>query len=206
MSHTITRFIQKHLTKLQYSLSFRFSSLTLGWKISLWAMIVCWISLFFPWIIFISTWDIDEISSKISSTHSFSPLIGNSWLFIALWLIVWFFFLFSSSKKNILYSATSLSYKIYNVLFIIAIFILYTTLHSLLIIKWLQVFSSNITYSNWLVLCITWSIILIFWSLKLRNDSKKDIVWAYIHTSEKNNLKMKNDKIDEWKNNMKLPF
>ena len=206
MSHPSIRFFQKHLTEIQKSLSFKLSGLTTGWKISLWGIIICCISLCIPWIVFVSTWDIEEISSKISSTHSFSALIGNSWLFVLLWLIISLFFLFSSSKKDTLYSATSLSYRIHSLLFWVAIFTLYSAIHSLLIIKWLQTFSSNITYWKWLILCITWSIILLFWAVRLKNDSKKDIVWAYIHSTEKNNTKTKEGIIDDWRDNMKLPF
>jgi len=206
MKQISSRSIKTYLYKIQKIIAYKISSLQVWGKISLFGIFICCVSLFFPWVIFTWNSDIDQISRSVESATSFSALVWNSWFFITLSLGISLFSLFSYTTKKKIHSLTTLSYKVHTILILISCIILYTSIHSLLMIGWLQTFASNIIYGKWIILCITGSFILLIWGLKLRKDIKNNTAGIYINDTKDIHSTPINEKNDEVKDNMKLPF
>lgn len=87
-----------------------------------------------------------------------------------------------------------------------SIFIFYTSIHSILVILWLQTFTQNVSYDSWVILAITWSIIILIWSVQIKRDTKKNTAWVYLNKQQDSEQRNIEGHQEEVKNNMKLPF
>lgn len=205
MKQSTTRFFQKHITQIRDFFIFKLQAQSPWEKISLWALVICTISLFIPWIQFISRWD-TELSPTISMSNSFSWVIGNSGFFIALGICIGLFFIFSTNNKEKIHSIIPVSRKVHNVIFCLSLYIITLCLHTIFMIIGLQTFAANVVYGKWVILCLTWSFILLFGALQIKKDIVKNKKGTYINDSSWWNIMESSDETDEKKNNMKLPF
>lgn len=198
----ILRLIQKKLTYIYEKIYFKTSHITPGGKVTLVGIILCFISLFMPWISTLGNLSTNT-TSNFWTASSFSGLIWNVGFFILFALIVVSFWVFSIEKKEKLHFLSLMRFNDRVSALIGSIFIFIMSLHSFLLISWLQYFSMNILYGQWIILCITWSIIIWIWAYIMKNEYRKNIKGSYIselrpwaHSEQQ----------EEEKNNMKLPF
>ncbi len=194
--------IRKRLHQMKKLIIFKFSHISFWGKISLlWAWI-CFISLFFPWVsshwTIISSWDL-----QIESFVSFSNVLWRVGFFIIITLLIIIFSIFSIQKKEKLRYLSLIHISEYLSLISGSIFIFLLSIHSFLLISWLQLFSSNIIYGKWIILCITWSLVIFSWALLVKQEQRKNTKWSYINDNKTNPLHMWTHKE---KDNMKLPF
>lgn len=206
MKKTTTRFAQKHLYNIQKYISYKFSTLWVWGKICFAWIIICFISLFTPWLVQIQGSSVWSVNINIWNTYSFSYIVWNVGLFILLCIWVSLFSLFSQKNKQKISSLTNQNLKTETLLCVMALFIFFISLHALFSIKWLQVFSSNLVYGKWVILSLTWSLVFIFWAIKYKSDARKNILWVYATNREKNEQQSNGEESQEIKNNMKLPF
>lgn len=196
------RFIQKRILHFQKVVIFKTSHISPGGKIALFGSLICFISLFFPWMeslgSIIPSWD-----SQINSFNSFSSVLGRTGFFILISLIIVSFSIFSIRKKEKLRYFSLLSVSEYMCTSFGSIFIFLLSLQSFFLSSGLQLFSSNIIYWKGIILSITWAIIIFFWSIVIKKEYRINIKWSYI-----SDTKWSPDipQEAEQKNNMKLPF
>ncbi len=172
----------------------KFKSLNLSFSkqmVLLWT-IICFISLFLPWIKDVKndiTWD------------SFYSLSWNIGFLLIIILILPIFTIFSTSYKEKLKLYSDLSLKNHFIIITSWFFILSFSIITLSFINWLNTFFENIVYWNWIVLCMTsWIIILIWWFIIRKEFYKNnsEIILNKLNKERENNK--------EEKDNMKLPF
>ena len=199
---SISRNVQKFIYTKKQRISFKAAYLTNGSKIILFWIIICGVSLFLPWVTSmggITAWSWSE-------SQSFSSF---SWV---LWRVgVLIFFLLSCMSFSILSIAKKEKIRFFLLMNISdtllclcsSLIIFFLCIQSYLFIGWLQIFSSNILYGKWIILCMTGAIILFIGSIIIRQEYRKNIKWSYI--SELSEPE-KNQDTTESKDNMKLPF
>ncbi len=196
------RLAQKYLQTGQEKLKFSLAHITLWGKITIFWIIVCFISLFLPWIssvgVIVSTQE-----SSISSFSSVSSLVGYSGIFIFATLALMVFWLFSIHKKQKFYALSLIHISAQAVCFWGAIFIMVLCLHSFFVINGLQFFSGNIVYGSGLILCMTGAIIICGGAVQILKENKKNSKWSYVSEIDANEFQKHKR---EEKSNMKLPF
>lgn len=205
MKQSTIRFFQKHIMQIMDFIKFKVSTLTIGEKISLWALMICSFSLFIPWIRFISNWD-STLSPELSINNSFSSIIWNSGVFIGFGICLGLFFLFSTKNREKIHSLIPVSRKVHNIIFYIALYIITISLHTIFMIIWLQTFAANIVYWKWIILCLTGGIILLFWALQIKKDISKSKKWTYLNEAYNSHSLWDSQESEDKRNNMKLPF
>jgi hypothetical protein len=134
---------------------------------------------------------------------SFSALLGRIGFFILITLMLIAFSIFSIQKKEKFRYFSLIHISDYISLLAWWAFIFLLSVHSFFLVWGLQLFSSNIIYGKGIVLCITWSLVILSGALIMKQEYRKNIKWSYI-----------NDIKASWqqglenteKNNMKLPF
>lgn len=196
------RFFQKHMTKIREQIVFKTSHISFGWKVILFWVWICFLSLLFPWI----TIDEDVIScglTTLPSNSSFSAILWHVWALI--WFVLAFitFCIFSIQRKEKFHFFSTLQLSDQYSSLYGSLFIFFISLHSFFVVKGLKLFSVHIHHGQGIILCITWAIVIFAWSILLRKEYRKNIKWSYfseIHGEEKR------EQSDEVKNNMKLPF
>ena len=180
--------------KLNYFIkNFKFKSLNLSFSkqiVLLWT-IICFISLFLPWIKDIEKW---------LSWDSFYSLSWNIGFLLSIILIIPIFTIFSTSYKEKIKLYSDLSLKNHFLIITSGIFILSFSIISLSFINWLQTFFKNIIYWNWIILCMTSWIIILIWWLFIRKEYYKNNSEIIL-----NKLNQNRKEINK-KDNMKLPF
>lgn len=198
----ISRKVQKYLQSTYEQVSFRNAYLTLGSKLVLIALCIIAISLFLPWM---------SSTESISSTGNMNSL--SLWSFsLQLWYVGFFVLsLLILSSFSIL--STVRKEKIRFFIFIqisdilcclgssIIIFIL--CLQSYFYVHGLQMFSANIFYGKWLILCLSGTLVMFTGSLIMRSEYRRNVKGSYIHEQSARNYW---EFSEETKNNMKLPF
>ncbi len=205
MSHKskkITRFLQKHTLYIMEQIRFKTAHITQGGKITLIGTFICFFSLFQPWIDALES----IVSSRVSpivSVSSFSWLVWYVGVFILLTLGLIIFSLFSIRKKEKFHFFSLIHIYDDVCAFYGSLFMIILCLQTFLFIGGLQVFSWNILYGKWIMLCITWSVIMLFWSFLLKKEHRKNIKGSYMSELRGND---KSRSGEEEKNNMKLPF
>jgi hypothetical protein len=179
MNKKIWYSIRKSLHLLRKLVIFKSSHISFGGKIWLLWVLICFISLFFPWVS--SLWAIISSGNlQIHSFISFSSVLWRIGFFISLTLVIIVFSLFSIQKKekfhyfSLIHLSDSLS------LIIWSIFIFIVSVHSFLLISGLQLFSSNIVYGKGITLCITWSLVMFFGALIMKQEHGKNTKWSYV--------------------------
>lgn len=202
MNKNISRFLQKKLLSMKQIFIFKTSHISLWWKIALFWVSICFISLFFPWVsspgIIISSWE-----TQIDSFIGFSKLLGRVWFFIFLALIIVLFSIFSIRQKEKFRYFSMVQISDHMCVLMSSIFIFLLSIQSFLLIWWLQIFASNISHGKWIILSITWAMIMFFSSFIIQQEYRKNIKWSYVSDAESKRITLINE---EKKNNMKLPF
>ena len=202
MNTNTLRFMQKKIVKLQENILFKTSHISFGWKLALFGIIICFISLFMPW--WGAFWNIiDSENIENYSFNSFSSVMGYVGYFVLLWLCLMFFAITSIKKKQKLKYFSLIEIRDYSSCIITSIVIFLTSLHSFFITTGLTLFSSNITYWNGIILCMTGSIVVFIWGIVIRWEHRMNIKWSYINDTHKTNQE---SVFKEQKDNMKLPF
>ena len=182
------RKLKNLLVKIKNLFKFKINNFNIYKKAILIASITWIISLFISWF---SVWIEDKINYNWFNNITFL----NSFLIIILFILE-LFFLISSNKKEYIKLITKINLKDWKIFVSINSIIFLLSLISLFNIYWLNTFYSNIIIWKWIILLISTSVILIFSSLKLKNET--NIEQIIINES-------KNTKINE-DNNMKLPI
>jgi len=196
------RFLQKLLLHLRENIIFKTSHISLWGKITLFWVFLCMISLFINW--GWTFWNIID-ARNVENIHfnSFSLVMWYIWYFIFIWLLIISFAICSIKKKQKFKYLSLIEIRDYSSAIIIALMIFLSTLHSYFLTKWLQLFSSNISHWNWVILCMTGAIIIFIWGVWIRWEHRSNIKWSYINNTSKYSWEKD---ISETKNNMKLPF
>jgi len=202
MNTQTLRFFQKKIQSLQEKIIFKTSHISTWGKLSLFWVFICFVSLFISW--GWSFWNtISSENVKIYDFSSFSPIMWYIGFFILSWISLAAFSISSIQKKQKFKYFSLLELRDYSCTIIVGLIVFLWTLHSFFIIIWLKIFSSNITHSNGIILCMTWSIIMIIWGIVIRKEYRMNIKWSYINDSERSpHFSEHKDK----KGNMKLPF
>ena len=200
--HEMLRMIQRYMHFWWKQLSFKAAHITLWWKLALFGICIWIISLFFPWV---SSFDgiANGWQTQLKSFLSFSILLWYVGFFIFLALVVSAFAIFSIQAKEKLHFFSYIQLSDHNSGILSSCFIFILCLHSFFLIRWLQVFSANVLYGEWIILCITGSIIMFTWSIMMKNENRRNMRWSYsseAHTRDQNEV---HEKV---KDNMKLPF
>lgn len=200
--HELIRSVQRYVHFSRKHLSFKAAHITIWGKIALFGIFICCISLFFPWV---SSFDgiSDWWPSRLKSFLSFSILLGYIWFFILIALIVSIFAIFSIQRKEKLHFFTHIQLSDHNSWILSAVFIFLMCFHSFFLIRGLQIFSANVLYWEWIILCITGSIIMFIWSIMMKKEYRKNLRWSY---SSEAHIQDQNELIDQGQDNMKLPF
>ena len=196
------RFIQKKILKLQEKIIFKTSHIGTWWKLALFWVILCFFSLFISW--GGAFWNIvDSENIENFSFNSFSSVMWFIWYFILIWLALVSFAICSIKKKQKLKYFSLIEVRDYSSSITTAIVIFFASLHSFFITKWLQLFSSNITHSQGIILCMTGSIIIFLWGIAIRSEYRMNTKWSYINDTGR---VPQEAQYKEKKDNMKLPF
>lgn len=188
--HTKNKIISK-LNDLLNNINFKTINLTFSKKITILWSIIWYISLFLPWII-------DSNESK--SWNSFNSLSWNIWFLLIIILALPIFVIFSTNYKEKIKLYSDLSVKNHFIIITSGFFVLSFSIIILSFANWLQTFFEKTTYWNWVILSMTWwLIILIGWFMirtEYHNNSSEIIL---------NKLNQDREEAKE-KDNMKLPF
>jgi hypothetical protein len=193
----ITRKVQKYFLKIRDKIHFILSHMSLGSKFALFALSICFISLFFSW------FEVSDIQIPIWVTNnSFSSLIWNIWYFYLFLILFNSFHILSIKKRKQLRNISGMYISNTQLSCITSLIIFFSCIHIYLLIWGLNFFSSNITHWNGLILCITGALLLGISVYFLKNEEKKSLSGTYIHHS-KDSFPMQKDQQSE--TNMKLP-
>ncbi len=198
----IIRIIQKHFSNFQEQLKFKTAHITNGWKISILGLILCYISLFLTWI-YSNVSIVSSGSTQIKSVSSFGALVGYTWFFLFILLTFIAFSIFSIRKKEKFHSFSLIHIYDFAAWFYGSIIIIILCIQSLFYMRGLQTFSSDVMYWKWVILCITWAIVVLMGSLMLKNEYRKNIKWSFM-SELKNSENLRST--ESSKDNMKLPF
>jgi len=197
MHKNIKRRLQKVLLNTSNFFKYKILNMSFWEKIIFGGLLICYISLFFPWID--SIWDTQNIIT--TWVHPFTLILWRVWYFL-LWIIV-----FTSIVIFKTPSSSLSDYLVKNTISKIFIFswgaIFLLSLQTLFFIQWIQIFSSEIVYEKGAILSLTGASITIIWGLILRkekiNNNQTGIIRDHKIDSEILDSK-------DVKNNMKLPF
>lgn len=197
-----SRSIRRFLYFWKRATKFKLSYASNGEKIGFFGIIICFLSLFFPWI---SSLDgiAGDINGSVESFWAFSKILGFTWVFIFLTLLVVGFSIFSIRRKERLRFFSLVHISEYSSCLIWSLFISILCIQKFFLISWLQVFSSNILYGKWIILCLTWSFFILIAAIIIKTEYRKKVHGSYIYEErELRNI----ENTPEDKNNMKLPF
>jgi len=196
------RFLQKKILHIQKKIVFKTSHISSWWKLTLFWVLLCFISLFISW--GGAFWNIvDAENIENFRFNSFSSVLWYIGYFILGWLGLISFSIASIKKKQKLKYFSLIEIRDYSASIISSIVIFLATLHSFFITIWLQLFSSNITHASWIILCMTGSIIIFIWGIVIKWEYRMNIKWSYINSAGKS---PQESEFKDKKDNMKLPF
>lgn len=191
---TIKRKINKLTHRLKSKVDMSLGHLSTGNKVSLFALLLIFISLWMSWV---------YLSEDQLQKNSFSTLLGYNGYFIS--LLLWFvaFQIVSIKRKHKLQYISGFSFQNSHIIFFAAFLVFTSCIQSYFHIGSLSVFTSNIEYQNGIILCMTGSIILFVSSLIVSKEEKKELSGSYIFIN-KNNPELGSRKSKE--ENMTLPI
>ena len=178
-----------------YIFNLKFKSLNLNFSkqlVLLWSIL--WIiSLFMSWVINNDKWH---------SWNSFNSISWNIWYILIIIILIVVFTILSINYKEKIELYSNISIKNYTIVIFSWILIIIFGIISLSFINWFDIFFKNITYWNWVILSMTaWIIILIWWFI-IRKEYKSNNVAVILDEMSK----VRNEKKQAEKDNMKLPF
>lgn len=202
MNQNTLRYLQKKILKIQERIIFKTSHISLWGKIVLFWSVLCFISLFFSW--GWTYWTLVRAENiENYSFNSFSAILWFIWYFILSLLALIVFAVSSIKKKQKIKYFSLIEIRDYNCSIISSAIIFFAALHSFFITFWLKLFSSNITHSHGVILCMTGAVIMFFWGIVIRSEYRMNIKWSYINDSHRVGW---DSEFKEHKDNMKLPF
>ena len=178
MNKKIKHYVKKHIYDIKKLIAFKSSHISFWGKIGLLGVIICFVSLFFPWVS--SLWTI--ISSgdlQIDSFMSFSSVLWRIGFFITIVLAIIVFSIFSIQKKEKFRYFSLINISDYISLISWSIFIFIISIHSFFLIWGLQLFSSNIMYGKGIILCITGALVMFSGALIMKQEYRKNIKGSY---------------------------
>jgi len=193
--NTKTRKIKKIFNFFIWFFKFNWLNLSYKYKIILFWILLCIISLFLNWY----TWEI--------IWNSFQKILWISWYLLLIIYIKQIFFLISKNIKQKFKKIFRIFLNDNVILLISSIFSFFITINLFFVIKWFVIFKTWIDIWNWIFLNLTWNIITIFWIILLIFEDNKTQVFTNQNDEDliENYLTNKEELLID-KNNMKLPF
>jgi len=187
------KLLRKKILNFFWKIKIKYLNLTFSKILILVWILVVLISLSMPWF--------SLPYNSVDSQNAFSSVLWLNWMLIIFVSIFNIFIIFSSwlKKKIKLFLDLSLNEK--NLLLYSSLILLLIIINSVLIIKWLILFSNEIIFYSWSSMWITGSIIMVIWWYlnKIKNtDEYTKFIWINeLHSEENINKKDKS---------IKLPF
>lgn len=181
------------ILKLLKDIKFNILNLnTSRWLTIIWSFV--WIiSLFMNWIIIQDNWIIKNYSS-------FNSISWNTWYIIILLLLTIIFLTFWGNYKEKMKLYSNIDLKNYVIILFSWIFMVLTWIICVSFSVWLETFSKDIKYWNWVILSIVSAILIIAWGYLTRKEFYKNSSEIILEKLEQNRRK------EREKNNMSLPF
>lgn len=146
-------------------------------------------------------WVSSTSSISDDTGNSFSNLVWMTWISLLIIHMIVLFLVFSKKNKNKIKLSIDSHIKDFSLIIICWIITEIFSINALFYTQWLQQFSSDIVYGNWIIWEIAAWIMIIVWWFLLRKEFYKNINKVYINESEDDS---ENQIIEE--NNMSLPF
>ena len=187
------KLLRKKILNFFWKIKIKYLNLTFSKILILVWILVVLISLSMPWF--------SLPYNSVDSQNAFSSVLWLNWMLIIFVSIFNIFIIFSSwlKKKIKLFLDLSLNEK--NLLLYSSLILLLIIINSVLIIKWLILFSNEIIFYSWSSMWITGSIIMVIWWYlnKIKNtDEYTKFIWINESHSEEN--------INKKDKSIKLPF
>jgi len=184
------RKIKAFFTNISNNIKFKIESFSFAKIIILVWVLLWYISLFMKWI---------NSENKIFISNIFNNITYVSSIILIILLSIILFLLFSINKKEKIKKSTSIVFRDYIIIIFISIIIFILAINNLWVIIWLQTFSSEVYYWNWIITMITSAIFIFTWWFLLKNEHYS---WDNIYLNDSKEQKSENSEI----NNTKLPF
>jgi hypothetical protein len=185
-----SRKIRNFFIKISNNIRFKIESFSFA-KIVILVWVLLWYSsLFMKWI---------DSENKIFISNIFNNITYISSIIFIISLSIILFLLFSINKKEKIKKSTSIVFRDYIIIIFISIIIFTLSINNLWVIIWLDIFSSEVFYWNWVIILIMSSIFIFIWWFLLKNEHYS---WDNIYLNDSNEQKSENSEI----NNTKLPF
>lgn len=162
-------------------------------KIILFGAIIVIVWLFFPWI------DIQWVEG-IGKENAFSSLLWITGITILSLNLFTIFVLLSDNKKEKLKRAMNMSFKDYHPPIIGGIVMILMIINSIVTMRSVRKFSSEVEFGRGLFIDISGTIILLIGWFYLKKHYDKHVKWIYSESPEHH------EHDEQVKDNMKLPF
>lgn len=195
----LSRSIRQIMRRIQEKLIFIFSHLSWGSKLALFALALCFVSLFIPWFSIQS----ETLSTTPLATNAFSRILWYIWFLYFFLICINIFYIISIKKKSELRNISGISFSSTRVTQWMSIFMIFSSIHMYFIIQGMLYFSSQISHEKGLILFITGAMLVWFSWYFLRKEEKKHISGSYSHAY--NSKEIPENPTDTAKN-MKLPI
>ncbi len=127
-------------------------------SLSIWIMLIV-ISFFLPWF---------SIPDTSISNGAFSPIIWVNGYVLGSFCCIILFTLFSQKIKQKVKLFLNHSIKNSHIYIVSSIFIVLSILNSIVILNWLYIFVSKISFNGWITVALVWSIVMFVSSLFLQ--------------------------------------
>ena len=189
-----SRKLKRKITKFLNILKFNSLNATTYHKVILiWCLIVIF-GLFFTWV------EVVWIQG-IGKENGFSSLLwASGWIILTLTLFI-VFVLLSERTKEKLKLLFNISFKDYHPPIVGWAIMILMIVNSIVTMRALRTFSSEIVFWRWLFIAVSGTIIVILGWLSLKKHYDKNVKWIYSEIWEDGQ-----DIVIETKDNMKLPF
>lgn len=183
----IKRFILSFITIMR----FKWMSLSLWEKITGFWSIVTFLSLFLLWI---------NASDESKTWNAFSALAWSIGYIIVILIAINVIVITSYKMKEKIKLGSDFHFRDTNIIICNGILIFLLSLHIFSFVKGLQEFSQVIIFWKWIILSLTWAILIVIWGGIMRKEKRTE---KYnICTNELDNEE--DEKVNE--KNMTLPF
>lgn len=189
-----SRKLKRKVTKFLNVLKFNSLNATSYHKVILiWCVIVLF-GLFFTWV------EVVWIQG-IGKENGFSSLLWASWWIILILTLFIIFVLLSERTKEKLKLLFNISFKDYHPPIVGWSIMILMIVNSVVTMRALRTFSSEIVFGRWLFIAVSGTIIVILGWLSLKKHYDKNVKWIYSEIWEDGE-----NIVIETKDNMKLPF
>ena len=188
-----SRKLKRKISRFLQLVKFQSLNATSYHKIILFGALVVIVWLFFPWL------EIQWVDG-IGKVNGFSRLLWVSGITILLLNLFTIFVLLSDSTKEKLKRALNMSFKDYHPPIIWGIVIILMIINSIITMRSLRIFSSEVQFGRGVFIDISWTIILLIGWFYLKKHYDKHVKWIYSESPEHH------EHDEQVKDNMKLPF